>query len=186
MSRPASAWRSARLFFKGIEDTDDAFLFEMRSDSVAVLNTSPALPAPPKKQDATKYREFMQKCPLGVIICLSTPAPPAPSSPPPNSPPPPTTAINTALFNRTPEETLIPIGDMHLRAEDNPSYNHHRSVEIGISIHADYQGQGYGSEAIRWVLEWAFQRANLHRVGIGALSWNDGAVRLYQKVGFDL
>jgi hypothetical protein len=207
MSQKTCAWRSARLIFKSVEAEDDDFLFEMRSDSEAFLNTAPMLPAPPRRQDASKYREFMGKCPLGVIICISKADSPstdsdsssaleagaeavagADSSPTktdstsPSNPKP-----NIAPFHppsSSPKETLIPIGDMHLRSEENPLFAHHRSTEIGISIHRNFQGKGYGSEAIEWVLEWAFRRANFHRVGIGYLGWNERAGRLYGKVSF--
>ena len=62
----------------------------------------------------------------------------------------------------------------------------HRTAEIGIDIAEPYQGQGYGTEAIRWAIEWAFREANLHRLEIQALGWNDGALKLYQRLGFKL
>lgn len=184
MSNPSHAWRSQRLVFKGIEPEDDDFLFEMRTDSEACLNSGAFLPAPPRREGAKNYREFLQKCSLAVIICLPSPSSPASSTPPPDAAKPP--ARNTAPFTKPPKETLIPIGDMHLRADSNPLAAHHRNAEIGIGIHRDYQGQGYGGEAIKWVLEFAFRRANLHRVGIGHFAWNEGAGRLYQRVSTGL
>lgn len=44
--------------------------------------------------------------------------------------------------------------------------------------------KGYGSEAINWVLDWAFKYANVHKVEIGAVSYNDRAAHLYEKLGF--
>lgn len=55
---------------------------------------------------------------------------------------------------------------------------------MGIDIVQPYQGKGYGSEAIRWLLRFAFLTAGLHRVGISAFAWNTGAIRLYEKLGF--
>lgn len=55
---------------------------------------------------------------------------------------------------------------------------------IGISVAPPYQGQGYGSEAILWALDFAFRHANMHRVGIGAHAWNEGAWKLYERLGF--
>jgi RimJ/RimL family protein N-acetyltransferase len=48
----------------------------------------------------------------------------------------------------------------------------------------EYQGKGYGSEAISWALDYAFRRAGLHRVKIAAFEYNAGAVRLYERLGF--
>lgn len=61
---------------------------------------------------------------------------------------------------------------------------HHRRTEIGIDILPPFQGQGYGSEAIRWALEYAFSRTGMHKVRICAFEWNEGACRLYRKLGF--
>lgn len=63
---------------------------------------------------------------------------------------------------------------------------HHRNTEMGIDILPPYQGKGYGTEAIRWALEYAFHRAGLHKVRIRAFEWNEGAVRLYPRLGFAL
>jgi hypothetical protein len=119
-----------------------------------------------------------------VIICIpsATPSPSIPSIPSPTM----TAAASSPipLLTNPPTEVLIPIGDLHLSSpfDSNPQKSHHRTAEIGISIHPDYQNRGYGSEAIQWCLEWAFQRANLHRVEIGAFEWNTGAVRCYERV----
>ncbi|KAI0188544.1 putative GNAT family acetyltransferase [Astrocystis sublimbata] len=49
-----------------------------------------------------------------------------------------------------------------------------------------HQGNGYGNEAISWSLWWAFQMAGLHRVQIQAFSFNTGASKLYERLGFQL
>jgi RimJ/RimL family protein N-acetyltransferase len=61
---------------------------------------------------------------------------------------------------------------------------HHRSTELGITLHASHQSRGYGSEAILWAAEFAFRHANLHRVAIGAFAWNERAYGLYERLGF--
>lgn len=55
---------------------------------------------------------------------------------------------------------------------------------MGIRIIPEGQGKGYGSEAIKWVLEWGFLVAGLHRVSIGCFAFNEGARRLYERLGF--
>ncbi len=49
-----------------------------------------------------------------------------------------------------------------------------------------YQGQGYGSEAIKWALRFGFRHCNLHRIEIGGFGYNTGALRLYEKLGFKM
>lgn len=61
---------------------------------------------------------------------------------------------------------------------------HHRRTEIGINITKPYRGSGYGTEAINWALDWGFRHAGLHRIGIGAFEYNEGACKLYEKMGF--
>lgn len=46
------------------------------------------------------------------------------------------------------------------------------------------QGQGYGTEAIRLLLDYAFGYLNFHRVSIGVVGSNERALRFYEKVGF--
>jgi RimJ/RimL family protein N-acetyltransferase len=61
------------------------------------------------------------------------------------------------------------------------------SVTFHISIgEADAWGQGYGTEATRLMLQLAFERIGLHRVGLSVFSFNERAVRSYQKAGFRL
>lgn len=55
---------------------------------------------------------------------------------------------------------------------------------MSIDILPLYQGKGYGSEAIKWGLNYAFKRAGLHKVRIRAFEWNEGAVKLYERMGF--
>ena len=45
-------------------------------------------------------------------------------------------------------------------------------------------GKGYGTEAIRLMLNYAFGYLNFHRVAIGVVGTNERALRFYEKVGF--
>lgn len=56
---------------------------------------------------------------------------------------------------------------------------------LGIIIGApENRGRGIGTEAIRLMLEFAFQRLNLHRIELEARDYNTRALRCYQKCGF--
>jgi RimJ/RimL family protein N-acetyltransferase len=61
------------------------------------------------------------------------------------------------------------------------------SVTFHISIgEADAWGQGYGTEATMLMLQLAFERIGLHRVALSVFSFNERAIRSYQKAGFHL
>jgi diamine N-acetyltransferase len=45
-------------------------------------------------------------------------------------------------------------------------------------------GQGYGTEAILLLLDYAFGCLNMHRAAIGVVGWNERALAFYEKVGF--
>lgn len=60
-----------------------------------------------------------------------------------------------------------------------------RRAELGIIIgDKDYWGQGYGADAIRTMLGWAFGYLNLNRVQLRVYAYNERAIRCYQKCGF--
>jgi RimJ/RimL family protein N-acetyltransferase len=47
-----------------------------------------------------------------------------------------------------------------------------------------YWGKGYGTDAVRVLLRYAFEELNLARVSLGVYDYNPRAVRVYEKVGF--
>jgi RimJ/RimL family protein N-acetyltransferase len=61
----------------------------------------------------------------------------------------------------------------------------HRKAELQIRIgEADARGRGYGKEAVRLLLDFAFRDLNLHRVELTVLAGNEPAIRLYESTGF--
>ena len=60
-----------------------------------------------------------------------------------------------------------------------------RRAMLGIIIgEKAYWGQGYGSDAIRTLLGWAFGYLNLNRVYLTTYAYNERAIRCYLKCGF--
>ena len=61
----------------------------------------------------------------------------------------------------------------------------HRSAELQIRI-GDPQdrGRGYGTSAVRQLLDFAFRDWNLHRVQLYVIEGNEAALRAYEKCGF--
>jgi RimJ/RimL family protein N-acetyltransferase len=59
------------------------------------------------------------------------------------------------------------------------------SMNLRIALSGDgARGRGYGTEAIRAVLDHAFEAKGLHRVSLDVFSFNPGAQRAYEKCGF--
>ncbi len=60
-----------------------------------------------------------------------------------------------------------------------------RNAVLGIAIgEKEYWGKGYGADAIRTILRFAFEEMNLHRVELEVIDFNHRARRCYEKVGF--
>lgn len=73
------------------------------------------------------------------------------------------------------------IGNIKLGPLDTP----HRRAAIGILVgERECWGQGYASEAIRVLTEWAFAELGLHKVTAGAWDTNRGSVGAFEKAGF--
>ncbi len=63
----------------------------------------------------------------------------------------------------------------------------HRFADIGIMIgDKNYWGKGYGQEACQLLLDYAFNKLNLHKIIVGVYSTHKSAIRTYQKVGFEI
>ena len=74
-----------------------------------------------------------------------------------------------------------PIG----RVEWEGLERHNRSAEVMILIgDPAFWGHGYGTDALVTLLRYLFHVQRLRRVGLTVLSWNERAIRSYQKIGF--
>ncbi|MEE4194536.1 MAG: GNAT family protein [Anaerolineae bacterium] len=63
--------------------------------------------------------------------------------------------------------------------------NVHRNAELGIMIgDKDYWNKGFGTEAIKVLVNHAFQNLNLHRIYLRVYDTNPRGVRCYEKAGF--
>ena len=81
---------------------------------------------------------------------------------------------------RTLEDDRL-IGDMAL--EINLWSHGYTYVGIGLGEREDW-GKGYGTDAMRILLRYAFNELNLPRVTLDVFEYNPRAIRSYEKVGF--
>ena len=60
-----------------------------------------------------------------------------------------------------------------------------RSAELGIFIgESEYRSKGYGTDAARTLVRFAFDEMNLHRVELHVFDFNERAIASYRKCGF--
>ncbi len=59
-----------------------------------------------------------------------------------------------------------------------------KSGEIGIFIEQKYQNQGYGYEAMKLIIDYAFNMLNFRYLLVNCYSHNLSALAVYKKLGF--
>ncbi|KAF2993211.1 hypothetical protein E8E13_000483 [Curvularia kusanoi] len=173
---PSRPFDTARLSLRAVRlPIDEALFTALNNDHLGYMNSSAPNITLPGPTQATKYCEHVAKeCLVGAVIWLrDTPNDDASTNPAKQIP-------DDAIRS----EWGTAIGEIHLSLPSTPAMAHHRSTSIGLTILPGYQGRGYGREAIEWALDYAFRRAGLHRVEIRAFGWNEGATRLYERMGF--
>ncbi|KAJ5815568.1 hypothetical protein N7474_007345 [Penicillium riverlandense] len=156
---PLEPYRSARLLYRAPEDNaeDDAFFLALYNDPVVGSMASHSLQRPRAIQELKDLRKTIEsRMLMSVMICII-----------PDD------------KDKEPET----IGVISLKSQP-PVLAHNRTHELGISIARQYQGKGYGPEAISWLLDWSFLSAGLHRVELTVYEWNERARKAYENLGF--
>lgn len=60
-----------------------------------------------------------------------------------------------------------------------------KNAEAGIAIgEEEYRSKGYGTEAMKLLLEYRFNYLNLHNINLKVLDVNERAIKCYKKCGF--
>jgi RimJ/RimL family protein N-acetyltransferase len=61
----------------------------------------------------------------------------------------------------------------------------HGDTWLGIGLgDREYWGKGYGTDAVKVALRYAFTELNLRRVTLGVFAYNPRAIKSYEKAGF--
>ncbi len=89
---------------------------------------------------------------------------------------------NDHQFVAVTEDGLV-LGIAGLQVYANPRTRHAGSV--GIYVHRDYQGQGVGTALLQTLLDLADNWLMLVRVELEVFTDNEGAIRLYERLGFE-
>lgn len=59
-----------------------------------------------------------------------------------------------------------------------------QSAFIGYFLDKKHNGKGYTTEAVKLMVEYAFNDLNLHRIEAGVMPHNTGSIRVLEKSGF--
>ncbi len=72
------------------------------------------------------------------------------------------------------------VGDcgLHCRLDDS------RQMEFGITLAPSYQGRGYATEALGYLLHFVFTTLDKHRVSAVTDARNQAAASLFKRLGF--
>jgi RimJ/RimL family protein N-acetyltransferase len=89
-------------------------------------------------------------------------------------------AKQEVMWGITMRESTTVIGGVDLH--DWKRY-HHRA-EIGYSLARAWWGQGIASEAVRAVIDFGFDRMQLHRIEAGTIADNVHSIRMLERIGF--
>lgn len=159
-----NVFKSERLVYTALEDTERCKDFWWKCCAADLVNRgliSGGRPVPPTRAASDKQLGETvcdSKNYLAVLVCLPAAA-----------------AAADADAEPEPER---PVGYLVL----NKSFPECASYHLGFL--QEHQNKGYGREAIRWAADYAFTWCNLHRLSIGALSYNERAMHLYASIGF--
>jgi RimJ/RimL family protein N-acetyltransferase len=91
-----------------------------------------------------------------------------------------TDSLAMAIHERASDRLLGTCAFSQLDGENGSALFH---ITIGEK---DAWGQGFGTEATRLMLEHAFERLRLHRIGLSVFAFNERAIRSYRRAGFVL
>ena len=60
-----------------------------------------------------------------------------------------------------------------------------RHCDVGLFIGEEkHRGKGYGTEALKLAVRYAFDKLNMHSIHLNVFDFNVGAIKSYKKVGF--
>lgn len=167
-----NAWQTERLVCRSVREIDyDWFFNHIDNDPVNMALSRPTVLAPPRRQKPEEWTKTWQGPSrlFDVVICLRRP--------PENE----GHQKDGRTASSQPEE--IRIGFLGLGYGGFGSSPHNRACQLGITLTAAHQDHGYGTEAVRWALDWAFRRANMHSVNLSSVGFNKRAHKCYEKCG---
>jgi len=87
---------------------------------------------------------------------------------------------NAGFAIETLADPPVLVGNIHLwgaRPKD-------RCATLGIALAREHIGRGYGTDATRVIVDYAFREMGLHRIQLAVAPFNRAGIRAYEKAGF--
>lgn len=75
----------------------------------------------------------------------------------------------------------LTIGSASIRPDE-----HNFRADIGLWIGKPYQGKGFGTQVVRWLVEYGFDRLGLEKIESSVFVGNQASRRIFEKNGFSL
>lgn len=153
------AFHTARLVYRAYTDSDSSLLERLYADPETVALGSANLNVP---TSPAHHLETGKKITEDVLMNI---------------------VVTLPLSTSEPTKPGVAIGWVVLGSKAQ-ALSIHRKCGFSAMFLPEYQGKGYGQEAVEWLVAVAFERANLHKIEIGCFANNARARRCYEKVGF--
>ncbi|KAL7892967.1 acyl-CoA N-acyltransferase [Trichoderma sp. SZMC 28014] len=154
---------SEKLVYRSVQMSDLDTFYQIISEPGCMEMGHPLIPRPPTQKSMDEFVEsYQKKALIFVFICLQEKS----------------------------EDGHItagkPIGSLNMSPPSLQAKEDHRSTSFSIWLLEEYRGQGYGEEATKWAMDWAFNYAGVHRIELWSFGFNEAAIRLWEKIGFKL
>ncbi|KAH8881408.1 acyl-CoA N-acyltransferase [Thozetella sp. PMI_491] len=162
---------SQRLVYKALEDTqaDLDFVFSAFQDETTIHPGSIGIPRPMTRQKSNEFvRRVVEKALLFVKVCL----------PPSGATAGQDDGADVEVASSTPVGFL---GLSSFGAGKEPTLQ----TKVGpVFIAPEHRRKGYATEAMNWIMDWAFLHSRMHRMALETSGANEGANALYRGLGF--
>ena len=62
-----------------------------------------------------------------------------------------------------------------------------KNADLHVVIGEDkYRGKGIGRKAVKWIVDYGFNKLKLHKINLGVVEQNEVAIKLYKSLGFEI
>ncbi|MFP8784258.1 GNAT family N-acetyltransferase [Planococcus plakortidis] len=79
------------------------------------------------------------------------------------------------------DQSGAPVGDMGFKGRPDKA----GKVEIGYGVQEPYQGNGYATEGVQGLIDWAFSFPEVREVTAECYEDNVASIRVLEKLGFE-